>query len=111
MAKKNVKPRVRVPSKLKKGQVFEVKTLVTHPMETGQRVIKKTGKKLPRDIINRLVVTYNGKKVLDAKWHPSVSANPYTSFFLVAEKSGPLIFTWTDDNGDTYTKKTAVTVA
>ena len=45
MPKKNIQPRVRVPKKIKKGEVFEVKTLVEHPMETGMRKEKKTGKK------------------------------------------------------------------
>lgn len=110
MAKKNIKPRVRVPGSVKKGETFEVKTLVTHEMETGQRKDKATGKVLARDIINSLVATYDGKEVLRAKWHPAVSANPYTSFHVVASKSGPMDFTWTDDSGQTYTKSVKVNV-
>lgn len=110
MAKKNINPRIRVPKKLKKGQVFEVKTLIKHPMESGLRVNKKTGKNIPREIINGLKVTYNGDEVLNAVWHPGLSANPYTSFFVVAEKSGPMEFTWTDDPGQTYKKTVQVKV-
>ena len=110
MVKKNVQPRVRVPKTLKKGKIFEVKTLVRHIMESGQRTDKKTGKKIPRDIINRLRVTYNGELVLNAIWHPGISANPYTSFFVVADKSGPMEFTWTDDAGETYKKTVQVKV-
>ena len=107
---KDIKPRVRVPKKLKKGDVFEVKTLVTHDMETGLRPDKATGNKLPRDIINRLSVTYNDKEVLRAVWYPAVSANPYTSFFVTAEESGPMAFTWTDDAGEAYTKTVEINV-
>jgi len=107
---KDIKPRLRVPKSLKKGQIFEVKTLVKHVMESGQRTDKKTGKKIPRDIINRLQVTYNGEQVLNAVWHPGISANPYTSFFVVADKSGPMEFTWTDDAGETYKKTVQVKV-
>jgi sulfur-oxidizing protein SoxZ len=110
MAKINIKPRVRVPRSVKKGEVFEVKTLVFHKMESGQRVNKKTAKKIPRDILNRFVVTYNGKEVLNADWKPGLSANPYTAFFLVGEESGPLVFTWTDDNKDTYKKQVMLKV-
>jgi sulfur-oxidizing protein SoxZ len=110
MAKKNIKPRVRVPKKLKKGEIFEIKTLVSHAMESGQRKDKKTGKPIPREIINRLRVTYNGNEVLNAVWHPGISANPYTSFFVVAEESGPMEFTWTDDLGDSYKKTVQVKV-
>lgn len=111
MAKKDIKPRVRVPRSLKKGQVFEVKTLVSHPMESGRRKNKETGKLIPREIINRLQVTYNGETVLDATWHPAVSANPYTAFFVRAKDSGPMVFTWTDDKGETYKKTVQVKVS
>jgi len=110
MAKINIKPRVRTPRSVKKGEVFEVKTLVFHKMESGQRVDKKSAKKIPRDILSRFVVTYNGKEVLKAVWHPGLSANPYTSFFLVAEKSGPIVFTWTDDNNESYKKQVMLKV-
>ncbi|MBT4703588.1 MAG: thiosulfate oxidation carrier complex protein SoxZ [Rhodospirillaceae bacterium] len=111
MAKQNIKPRIRAGKNLKKGDVFEVKTLVSHDMESGQRKDKKTGKNIPRLILNRLRVTYNGDEVLDAIWHPGVSANPYTSFFVVADKSGPMKFTWTDDAGVAYDKSIQIKVA
>jgi len=79
-------------------------------MESGQRKDKKTGKPIPRDILNRLQVTYNGDEVLNAIWHPGISANPYTSFFVSADKSGPMEFTWTDDAGKTYKKTVKVNV-
>jgi sulfur-oxidizing protein SoxZ len=110
MAKQNIKPRVRIGKKLKKGDVFEVKTLVRHSMESGQRKSKKTGKNYPRLILNRLHVTYSGNVVLNAIWHPGVSANPYTSFYAVADKSGPMKFTWTDDAGETFDKTVQVKV-
>ena len=110
MASKDIKPRVRVPKKVKKGEVFEVKTLVTHPMETGLRSDKKTGLKIPREIINKFYATYNGKEVMKAIWHPSMSSNPYSAFYVVAKESGPMVFTWTDDNAETYTKEVMVNV-
>ena len=110
MPKKNIKPRVRVPKKVKKGEVFEVKTLVEHSMETGNRKEKKTGEKIPRDIIKKFSATYNGKEVMKAIWHPAMSANPYSAFYLVAETSGPLIFSWTDDNSESYTKEVMINV-
>ncbi len=111
MAKADIKPRIRVPKKLKAGEIFEVKSLVSHDMETGLRVDKVTGVKLPRDIINQMRVTYDGKDVLKAVWQPSVSANPYTSFFVVATKSGPMEFIWTDDGGTAYSKTIEINVA
>ena len=108
---KDIQPRVRIPSKLKPGEIFEVKSLVTHQMESGQRTDKASGKKIPRDIINKLRAVYNGKEVLVADWHPAVSANPFTSFYLKADKSGELVLTWTDDKGENYSKSVKVNVA
>ena len=110
MAKKNINPRIRVPKQVKKGEIFEVKTLVTHPMETGLRKDKETGKLIPRDILKSLTVTYGGAEVLKTVWHPSLSANPYTSFQVLAEESGPMTFVWVDDAGETYKVEKKVTV-
>jgi sulfur-oxidizing protein SoxZ len=111
MAKRDIKPRVRIPKRIKKGETFLVKTLVTHRMESGQRPDKETGAKIPREIINSLRATYNGDEVLNATWHPGVSANPYTSFYIVANKSGPLTLIWTDDNNVSYDKTVQVRVS
>jgi len=110
MAKRDIKPRVRVPKKLTKGQLFEVKTLVSHRMETGLRKDKETGETIPRDIIRALTVSYNGAEVLNSVWHTAMSANPYTSFYVRAEDSGPMVFTWTDSADQTYTKEVAINV-
>jgi sulfur-oxidizing protein SoxZ len=104
------KARVKVPKSVKKGEIFQVKTLISHKMETGQRKNKKTGAKIPRMIINRFTCTYNGKVVLDSEWHPPISANPYMAFFVRADKSGELVFKWTDDNGVTVEKTASITV-
>tara|TARA_Y100000031_G_scaffold126547_1_gene143708 strand:+ start:1978 stop:2283 length:306 start_codon:yes stop_codon:yes gene_type:complete len=94
-----------VPKSVKKGEVFQVKTLISHKMETGLRKDKKTGKKIPRKIINKFVCNYGGEDVLVSDWGPSIAANPYMTFYVRASKSGPMNFTWTDDDG-TITKKT-----
>lgn len=105
-----VKPRVRVPKKAAKGEVFEIKTLISHKMESGQRKDKKTGKKIPRNIINKFSCKYNGEVVFSADWHPAISANPYMSFHTVATESGELEFTWVADDGKSYTKKANISV-
>lgn len=107
---KNVKPRVRVPKKAAKGEIVEIKTLISHKMESGQRKDKK-GKPIPRSIINKLEVTFNGKEAFSADWHPAISANPYMSFFAKVEESGEFAFKWTDDDGSVYTKSAKVTVS
>jgi sulfur-oxidizing protein SoxZ len=93
------KARVKAPSSVKKGEVFEVKTLISHVMETGQRKDRKTGNKIPRMIINKFVASFNGKPAFSADWHPAISANPYMSFHMKVAESGTLEIAWTDDKG------------
>ncbi|MDJ0945782.1 MAG: thiosulfate oxidation carrier complex protein SoxZ [Kiloniellales bacterium] len=104
------KPRVRAPKKASKGEVIEIKTLISHPMESGQRKDRKTGEIIPRKIINSFTCTYNGQEVFKADFHPAISANPYMSFFVKVEESGEFEFTWVDDDGSTYSKKSKLTV-
>ncbi len=104
------KARVKVPKSAKKGEIFQVKTLISHKMETGLRKNKKTGEKIPRMIINKFSCTYNGKVVLESDWNTPISANPYMAFFVRADKSGELVFKWTDDKGVTVEKTAPITV-
>ena len=67
------KPRVRVPKSADKGEVIEIKTLISHPMESGQRKDRKTGELIPRKIINKFVCTYNGEEVFSVDLHPAVT--------------------------------------
>ena len=48
------KPRVKVPKTVARGEPFEVKVLISHKMESGQRTDEKTGEKIPRHIINQV---------------------------------------------------------
>lgn len=106
----DIKPRIRVPQGIRRGDVVEIKTLITHPMESGQRP-GGDGKLVPRMIVNRMAVTLNGETVFEARLEPAISANPYLSFFLKCTQSGELEFTWTDDNGGLYKARHALTVA
>ncbi len=103
------KPRVKVPKTAKKGDVIQIKTLIAHKMESGQRKDKK-GAVIPRKIINKFEAKYNGEVVFSADWHPAISANPYLAFHTVATESGTLEFAWTDDDGSVYTKTAKITV-
>lgn len=104
------KARIKIPATATRGQVVEIKTLTEHPMESGQRK-SADGKPIPRNILNRLVCTFNGKPVLDAKMYPAISANPYMAFFAKVEESGTFEFTWTDDTGASFTEKAEIKVA
>lgn len=103
-------PRVRLPAQAKAGELIEIKTLISHEMESGQRK-DSAGKTIPRRIINTFTAAFNGKVVFEAGWHPAISANPYQSFFHKASQSGEFKFTWKDDDGSEYTATNKLTVA
>ena len=100
---------IRVPAQAKRGEIFEIKTLVSHPMEPGVRR-DNSGQLIPRDIINRFVCTYNGQEVFRADFFPAIAANPFLTFFTVATESGELVFQWTDDHGATQSETAKIQV-
>ncbi len=106
----NVKPRVRMPATAKAGDIIEVKTLISHPMESGQRK-DSAGKLVPRHIINKFTASFNGKEILSVAWYPAISANPYQSFFVRVPESGLFEFAWVDDDGTIYKAEQQVSVS
>jgi sulfur-oxidizing protein SoxZ len=106
----NVRPRIRLDRKqAKKGELVEVKALVAHIMETGQRK-DASGKVIPRKIINKFICTVNGKEVFSADFEPAISANPYIQFKFRAQESGPVVLTWIDDDGSKIVGQESITV-
>ena len=83
------------------GDVADVRILMMHPMETGQRKDSK-GEIVPLHFIQSVVVTHNGKTVLDTQWSQAVSRNPFLGLRIKGAKAGDKIgVTWTDNKGDT----------
>ena len=106
-----VKPRIKLDKKqARKGDLVEVKALVSHVMETGQRK-DASGKTIPRKILNKLVCTVNGKEVFSADFEPAISANPYIQFKFKAVESGPVVLTWTDDDGSKIVGEDSISVS
>lgn len=105
----NVKPRVRVPKTAAKDEVIQIKTLISHPMESGQRK-DKDGNLIPRQIINKFTATFNGETVLEIDLEPAISTNPYIEFEAKVPESGEFVFTWVDDDGSVYEDKQSITV-
>jgi len=100
---------INVPKRVRKGEPFDVKLLISHPMESGQRR-DAMGQAIPRDIINGFVFTYNGEQILHADLFPAIAANPFLSFAAVAHESGTLSMRFIDDHGTVQTETAAVTV-
>ncbi|MEM9523177.1 MAG: thiosulfate oxidation carrier complex protein SoxZ [Pseudomonadota bacterium] len=107
---KGVKPRVKVPKTVAAGDVITIKTLISHPMESGQRKDKE-GNVIPRSIINRFTCDFNGTNVLDVKLDPAVSTNPYFQFEARVPEAGEVRFTWYDDDGSVYETRKSIAIA
>ncbi|WP_151638907.1 thiosulfate oxidation carrier complex protein SoxZ [Noviherbaspirillum aerium] len=100
---------IKVPPNARRGEVIEIRTLISHPMETGYRP-GADGQVLPRNIIRRFSCRYNGEVVFSAELHPAIAANPNIVFHTVATESGTLSFTWEGDQGFSQTESVAITV-
>ncbi|MFP4326726.1 MAG: thiosulfate oxidation carrier complex protein SoxZ [Paracoccaceae bacterium] len=104
-----VRPRVKAPKSASAGEVVTLKTLISHPMESGQRK-DSSGNTIPRSIINRFTCEYNGELVLDVTMEPAISTNPYFEFDATIPETGEFKFTWYDDDGSVYEASNKVSV-
>jgi len=100
---------INVPKHARRGEVIEIKTLMSHIMETGYRHTAE-GAVVPRDIITSFVCRYNGAEVFRAELFPAIAANPFISFFTTATESGKLEFEWIGDNGFSETASASIAV-
>ena len=86
----------------------EVKVLMSHEMETGQRK-DAAGKVVPAWFIQTVTATHNGKVVLTAHWGPAVAKNPFLSFrFKGGAKGDKVQVTWVDNKGDKRTDEATI---
>lgn len=102
-------PRLKVPASVRRGEVFTVKSILAHPMESGLRK-DEHGLLIPRRIVRQVTVSLDGQELMRADWNPGISANPYWEFALKADHSGSLVMEWQDDDGSLYRAEAAVTV-
>lgn len=99
-----------VPPTPRRGEVFEVRALIAHPMETGHRTDAE-GRRLPRDILRRFECRLEGALVFAADLHPAIAANPYLVFPLSAQADGLLEFSWRGDGGFAHRMSLALKLA
>lgn len=93
------------------GDTADVRILMLHPMETGQRRDAK-GELVPMHFIQSVLITHNGKTVLDAQWSQAVSRNPFLGLRIKGAKAGDKIgVTWVDNHGEKRTDEAAVTAS
>jgi len=97
MAKSSIKIRAK-----SQGGVTTVKSLMSHPMETGLRKDKKTGELIPAHFIQEVAAEWKGQSVMTANWGGAVSKNPYLSFKFKGGAEGDEVkLSWTDNQGNT----------
>src|SRR5690606_22416455 len=90
------------------GDSADVKVLISHPMETGQRKNEK-GELVPLHFITHVTATHNGKTVLSAQWSQAVSRNPFLGFKVKGAKPGDKVtVSWVDNKGDKSSIETTI---
>jgi sulfur-oxidizing protein SoxZ len=90
------------------GDVADVRVLMAHPMETGQRK-DASGNVVPLHFIQTITAQLNGKPVFAADVSQAISRNPVFAFKVKGAKSGDKItITWTDNKGDKRTDEVAI---
>ncbi|MFT3759111.1 thiosulfate oxidation carrier complex protein SoxZ [Thauera sp.] len=98
---------MRIRAAAKDG-VTEVRVLMSHVMETGQRK-DSSGEVIPAHFITELTAKHNDKLVLSAEFGPSVSTNPYLAFkFKGGEKGDKITVSWVDNKGDSRTDEAQI---
>jgi sulfur-oxidizing protein SoxZ len=101
--------RVQVPKQARRGEVIELRIVIQHVMETGYRR-DNFGRAIAKNVINSLVVRYNGVEIFNAELGSGVAANPYLQFCTTAIASGEIEFVWVDDAGVRGSERAAITV-
>jgi sulfur-oxidizing protein SoxZ len=91
------------------GDTADIKVLMNHIMETGQRKDAKTGKMIPAHFIQQVTATVNGKTVLDSQWSQAISKNPFLGFKVKGAKAGDkVVVNWVDNTGDKNSVEAAI---
>lgn len=81
------------------GEITEIRILMQHPMETGQRKDDK-GQLLPAHFIQTFTVYLNGKPIIDGQLNVSIAKNPLFAFKSRGIKTGDkLAVSWMDNTG------------
>lgn len=101
---------INLPNPAPRGEVVAVRTTIGHAMEIGLRW-SGDGNMTPRNILTRFECRLDGALVFSADLYQAVAANPYIAFWLRAERSGMLEFTWTGDYGFRHQERVPFSVA
>jgi sulfur-oxidizing protein SoxZ len=103
------KTRIKLPEKTAVGDVIEIRALINHVMETGNRK-DASGQIIPRNIIKSLTVTFGSVTIFMAEFGPGISSNPFVAFNMRVPGPGEFVFTWEDDAGVKTVERTPLYV-
>lgn len=101
--------RVRVPETARRGEAVEIRAMIMHPMDNGFSYTSQ-GTLIPVDIVSDFTCRYLGQEVIRIRLEPGLSANPYFTFRLRAERTGSVELTWVDQHGAVTTAEATLTV-
>jgi sulfur-oxidizing protein SoxZ len=83
-----------------KDGAYDVRLLITHPMDSGLRK-DAAGQPIPPRYITHFSAALNGRVVISARWSYAVSQDPFLWFRVRQAKPGDtLTVTWKDNTGD-----------
>ncbi len=100
--------KILVPTRVARGDVIDVRALVSHPMYTGL-FRDADGNPVPAYFINEVIVTYGGEEVARFQWSSGISRDPYVEFSLRAAREAPLTMTWKDNKGVVFEQSVDIT--
>ena len=102
--------KLAVPPTATAGEVITIRSVITHPMETGLR-LDEFNAYVPLRIIQHFTCRLDDEVVFDVKLEPAIATNPYLTFPMIARRSGLLTFDWRNSNGATYTRTAPLAVS
>ena len=103
----SARARIRLPDSARIGDVIEIKTLIAHAMETGNRR-NADGSVIPRLLLHTFEAWFAGREVFRASLHTGTAANPFISFFMTVPGPGAFEFVWIEDGGAKITERQAL---
>jgi sulfur-oxidizing protein SoxZ len=102
--------RIKVPDRISRGEVIQVNSIITHPMDTGFFRTAE-GQPIPAYYIKEVVVNYGEEEVARFEWTSGVSRDPVVTFTLKADKEAPLTMVWTDNKGAAFKHSIGISFA
>ncbi len=103
------KARIKIPDSAKVGEVIEIRAIIRHVMETGNRKDPK-GKIVPRNIIHTFTAKFAGQTFFEGSFGPGIASNPSFAIPLKVPGPGEIELTWIDDQGEITVEKATLNV-